>query len=302
MKKLLQLFILVILVLLLGQSHAFPKSISDVNKISGTASKSKDAVRCTLGTYANPPRFEDGRVDHKRLIAELKDLHANTYIWVVPPLHPEDWEALKLFLPLAHKAKLRVWVSIRPPSEPPIPQPFGTDYEKWAAELARLSLSEPSLVAWSIDDFSHNQKYFSPEHLSKVLAAASAINPKLAFVPCCYYKSMTPEFAATYGPLLSGILFPYRAESVGSNLKDPGQLENEMTKLRGLFGPEFQIYLDIYATAHSTLGATTPEYVKEVLSAGRKISNGVFIYKHQDPLKSLEKYRIIKEGFKSKSK
>ena len=288
---------LIFLVLVLSQSQASSNNMGHVTEVVHDPSKHKEAVRGTVGTYANPPRFEDGRVDHKRLIAELIDLHANTYIWVIPPKYPEDWEALKLFLPLARKAKLKVWVSLRPPSEPPIPHPFGTNYEKWATELARLSQKERSLVAWSIDDFSHNQKFFTPVYLGKLLAAASAINPKFAFVPCCYYKALTPEFAANYSNLLHGILFPYRAESVGANLKDAGQVAEEMTKLRGLFGLEFPIYLDIYATAHSKLGASTPEYVNEVLKVGRKIANGVFIYKHQDPLKSMAKYQIIKNGF-----
>ena len=292
-------FQLIFLVLVFSQSHVFSKNVSHVTEFVKSSSKHKETVRGTLGTYANPPRFEDGRVDHKRLIAELKDIHANTYIWVIPPTHPEDWEALKQFLPLANKAKLKVWVSLRPPSEPPIPQPFGTNYEKWATELAQMSLMEPCLVCWSIDDFSHNQKFFTLEYLGKILAAAHAINPKFAFVPCCYYKAITPDFASNYEHLLNGILFPYRAESVGSNLKDPGEVTNEMTRLRGLFGSEFKIYLDIYATAHSTLGATTPEYVKEVLSFGRRIADGVFIYKHQDPLKSKAKYQIIKNGFKN---
>lgn len=251
----------------------------------------------TLGTYANPPRFGNGIVDAKRLIAELKDLHANTYIWTIPPLHPEDWDALKIFLPLATKAKLKVWVSLRPPSEPPKPYPYGQNYEKWAEELATLSLKEKSLVGWSIDDFSHNQKFFTIEYLGKILASARAINPIFEFIPCCYYKAITPEFANSYKPLLNGILFPYRAESVGANLKDPGQAENEINKLREFFGSGFKIYLDIYATAHSKLGASTPEYVKEVLEAGRKAADGVFIYKHQDPETSAEKYRIIKNGF-----
>ena len=270
-----------------------------LNQSNATNNPSPKQKCRTLGTYANPPRFEDGRVDTKRLIAELKDLHANTYIWVIPPSHPEDWEALKIFLPLANKAKLKVWVSLRPPSEPPVPSPYGHNYEKWATELAMLSLKEKSLVAWSIDDFSHNQKFFTIEYLGKVLATAYTINPKFAFVPCCYYKAITPEFAKDYGHLLNGILFPYRAESVGSNLKDPGEAANEIKKLREIFGPEFKIYLDIYATAHSKLGPSTPGYVKEVLATGRRTADGVFIYKHQDPLTSADKYQIVKKGFKA---
>jgi len=249
-----------------------------------------------LGTYANAPRLENGRVDVKRLLAELKDIHANTYMWGLLR-DSNNLEDLKLFLPLAGKINLKVWVSILPPSEPPPSEPFRLNYKLWATEFAALSLSEPNLVAWSIDDFSHNQKFFTPEYLEKILTAARAINPKLAFVPCCYYKEMTPEFVTNYRHLLNGILFPYRAESVGANLKDPTHVRDEIAKFRELFGPKFPIILDIYASAHSRLGATTPEYVKEVLATALKTADGVLIYRHQDPVKSPAKYQIIKKGF-----
>jgi hypothetical protein len=54
----------------------------------------------------------------------------------------------------------------------------------------------------------------------------------------------------------------------------------------------------IYVTAHSRLGASTPEYVKDGLAAGRKYADGVFIYCNPDPVKSPEKYKIIKNGFR----
>jgi hypothetical protein len=55
--------------------------------------------------------------------------------------------------------------------------------------------------------------------------------------------------------------------------------------------------LDIYATAHSRLGATTPEYVEEAMSAGKRAADGVMIYTHQDPEQNPEKYQIIKRLF-----
>lgn len=294
MKRTLQL---IFLVLVLSQNHAFSQNISNDTIITKTCSKHKGALSGTLGTYANPPHFENGRIDQKRLIAELKDIHANTYNWLIRTRN-DDLESLKLFLPLARKAKLKVWATLVPPSEPPASEPFKLDYELWASALATLSLSEPNLVAWSIDDFVHNLKLYTPEYVIKFLAVACAINPKLAFIPCCYLKQITPSFVANYGPLLDGILFPYRAESVGANLQDASQVENEIAKLRVMFGPKFPIVLDIYASGHSRLGASTPEYVKEVLAAGLKTADGVLIFRHQDPVKFPAKYQIIKEGFR----
>ncbi|MFD2886106.1 hypothetical protein [Chitinophaga cymbidii] len=259
-------------------------------------------LKNTFGTYGAPPRQADGRVDQAKLLAELKDLHATTYHWLIWQ-NENDWEDLQLFLPLAAKEGIKVWVTVVPPSESkPIArfssEPFGMDYKRWAAEFARLSLKAPNLVAWSIDDFAHNLKTFTKAYTDSCLQAAENINPRLAFVPCVYYKQITPQFAATYGELLDGILFPYRAESAGANLTDPSKVGPEIASIRKLFRKDMPVFVDIYATAHSRLGASTPEYVKQVLDLSKQYADGVLIYCHQDPQKFSAKYNIIKEGFK----
>ena len=102
-----------------------------------------------------------------------------------------------------------------------------------------------------------------------------------------------------YGPLIDGILFPYRHESAGANLKDPSLVEPELSKIKAMVGPAFPVILDIYATAHSRLGATTPEYVEQAMIAGNRAADGVMIYCHQDPRSNSEKYIIIKRLFGS---
>ena len=295
-------FKIVILLLFIAQNQVFALDGAKNSKIAGYLNP-----RGAYGTYGNPPRMDNGRVDSHRLLFELKDIHADTYHWLIHE-KTTDWDDLKQFLPLARKAKIKVWVCLVPPSESkPIAklssEPYGLDYERWAIELATLSLTEPNLVVWSIDDFVHNLKFYTPEYLKKILGAAHAINPKLAFIPCCYYKQTTPAFVSEYIPLLDGILFPYRAESVGANLQDATKVEGEIVQLRKMFNnPDFPIYLDIYATAHSRLGASTPEYVKDVLTTGMKCADGVLIYRHQDPVKNAEKYQIVKKGFKRNQK
>ena len=175
---------------------------------------------------------------------------------------------------------------------------FRSDYERWAVEFAKLGLREPNLVGWSIDDFSANARViYTPERLKKMLYAARAINPRLAFVPCCYYKDITEKFVTTYQPLLDGMLFPYRHESGGANLKDASLVEVEVKKIKELTGPDFPIVMDVYASAHSSLGNTTPEYVRQVMASGRDCADGVMVYCHQDPKLYPEKYQIIKELF-----
>ena len=99
-------------------------------------------------------------MDVDRLIAELVDLHANTYSFCIHGYYT-DWDDLKLLLPRAREKGIRVWASVVPPSESPprtksYAEPFRLDYERWAVEFAKLSLQETNLVAWSIDDFTHN--------------------------------------------------------------------------------------------------------------------------------------------------
>ena len=80
-------------------------------------------------------------------------------------------------------------------------------------------------------------------------------------------------------------------------MKDPSLIEPELKKLKQLVGPSFPIVLDLYATAHSRLGATTPEYLEQAMTAGRRAADGVMIYCHQDPQKNAEKFQIVKRLF-----
>jgi hypothetical protein len=273
---------------------------SDGNEDNGRAIRAH-ALQNTFGTYCNAPRLKSGHVDIQRLTDELADAHANTYSFCIHNA-ATDWDDLQQFLPLAAKHGIRVWASLVPPSESPprthhYAEPFRLDYKKWAVEFARLSLRETNLVAWSIDDFTYNLKFYTPEYLKDMLGAAREINPRLAFLPCCYYKSITPAFVKDYQPLIDGILFPYRHESGGANLTDASLVGAEVGKIKGMTNPDFPILIDVYATAHSKLGKSTPEYVQQVMTAGKSCADGVLVYCRQDPMLNPEKYQIIKQLF-----
>lgn len=258
-------------------------------------------LRDVRATYCHAPRTADQRVDVDRLIDQLVELHANTYSFCIHG-YATDWDDLKLFLPRARQAHIRVWASLVPPSESPprtkaFAEPYRLDYERWGVEFAKLSLQETNLVAWSIDDFTHNLGFYTTNYLAKILQSSRRINPKLAFIPCSYYPKITPAFVQSYGPMMDGILFPYRHESAGANLKDPSLVESELKHIKAMVGPAFPVVLDIYATAHSRLGATTPEYVEAAMIAGHRAADGVMIYQHQDPEQNPEKYQITKRQF-----
>lgn len=259
------------------------------------------AVRGCFGTYAGVPRGKDRRVDVARLVGELGELKANTYSWLVHD-RATDWDDLKLFLPLARKDGIRVWVTLVPPSESPpnnrmFSEPFQLDYERWAVEIARLSVVEPNLVAWSIDDFTHNLKFYTPEKLRGIVDGARKINPKLAFVPCCYLRGIKPEFVAEYRDSLDGLLFPYRSESGKIGLTDASLVAAEVEKIRAMAGASLPVIVDVYATRHSTLGDSTPDYVRTVMSEARKSADGVMVYCHQNPITQKAKHGVIKDLF-----
>lgn len=265
------------------------------------AAKRAAVLRGTFGTYDAEPRRADGRVDVDRLVRELTAIKANTYNFLVWRA-ASDWEDLKLFLPRARAGHMRVWVTLVPPSESPphsreYSEPFRLDYQRWAVEIARLSLREPNLVAWSLDDFSYDKATFTPAYMQAMIGAAHRINPRLAFVPCLYYDHITRELAEKYRPFVDGILFPYRHESGKRNLSQWDTLEAELGRVRERFGNDRPVFLDVYATRHSQLNDSAPEYVEEVMKLGRRHADGVLIYCHQYEDQSPDKYRVIKKVF-----
>jgi hypothetical protein len=266
----------------------------------------RQALSHSFGTYGANLRTPDGHIDSQRLLADLVELHANTYNWLIGRA-ATDWNDLQTFLPLARKHGIRVWVTLLPPSESPpkskhsFSEPFRLDFEKWAAELAALSTREPALVAWSIDDFAYNLKTITPDRMGAIIAAQREKNPNFAFVPCVYYKQATPMFVKNYREFFDGILFPYRSESTKAGLTDATQVAPEVKTLKQRFGQDFPIIVDIYASRHSKLGASTPNYVEQVMKLAKPVADGVHIYTHQnksDP-KEREKYDVIQRVMSS---
>jgi hypothetical protein len=274
---------------------------SPVGDGSSAQQERVDRLRGCFGTYDAEPRKADGRVDVERLVAELVAIKANTYnflIWRAAT----DWEDFKLFLPRAREKHIKVWLTLVPPSESPphtreYSEPFRLDYQRWAVEIARLSVREPSLVAWSLDDFSYDSSTFTREYMLKMIGDSRRINPRLAFVPCLYYDHITQQLAEKYHPFVDGILFPYRHESGKRNLSQWETLEAEVARIKTRFGSALPVFVDVYATKHSQLNDSTPEYVEQVMKIGRRCADGVLIYQHQYEESSPGKYQIIKRLF-----
>jgi hypothetical protein len=261
-------------------------------------------LRGSFGTYDGEPRLPNGHVDLDLLLSELGEMKANTYNWLIWH-NTNDWADLKAFLPRARKAGINVWVTLVPPSESPprearFSEPFRLDYEQWAREIGRLSRHERNLVAWSIDDFVENRKFFTPRRVREMVQAACDGNPGVAFIPCCYLREITPAFAKDYAPMLRGVLFPYRAESEGTNLQDPSQVGAEVQKIRSVLGPAMLVFLDVYATPHASYpNGSSPAYIREVMARGRRCADGVMVYCHQGRKSYPEKFSVLEEQFQT---
>jgi hypothetical protein len=271
------------------------------------AAARRAALLHSYGTYAGDIRTADKHLDHQRLLAELSEMRATSYNYLIAGA-ATDWEDLHTLLPLAKEKGIRVWVTLLPPSESPphtkrYSEPFRLDYEKWAAELAELSTHEPALVAWSIDDFAYNVGVYTPEAMKKIIAAQRAKNPKFAFAPCIYYKHATPAFVAKYREFFDGILFPYRSESTKPGFQDADSVVAEVKTLKERFGSDFPIIVDIYATRHSKLGPSTPQYVEQVMKLAYPVADGVHIYRHQNKLdpSQREKFEIVERVMSSRA-
>lgn len=256
------------------------------------------ALRNCFGTYATPPRDAEQRVDDEALLNQLTALKANTYNWLIGA-RPTDWDDLQRFLPKARAAGIRVWVTVLPPSESRpghYSEPHRTDYLAWADAIGALSHREPALVAWSIDDFAHNLSTYTPEMTQSMVEQARSHSPRLAFIPCVYFRQMSAGFAQSYAGYLDAILFPFRNESVMPNLSDPTQVSSEVQQARAWFG-RMPVIIDVYSHPHSRLGSSTPEYVRDVMASARGCADGVMVYCHPSPSANEAKYEVVRHLF-----
>lgn len=174
-----------------------------------------------LADYDAELRRPDGRVDTAAMVQRLKELGVTTYYWLIAHA-ATDWDDLKLFLPEAAKAHIEVWAYLVPPSESApkysnlYPEPFRLDYQRWAEEIARLSLEHTNLTAWVIDDFYENHSLYTPAYVREMQQLAKRVNPHLKFLPLMYYWEINRKFADDYGNVIDGVVaaYPQSAEEI----------------------------------------------------------------------------------------
>jgi hypothetical protein len=256
----------------------------------------------TLGDYDAEPRRADGRVDIDKLLEQIRAAHLNTYDWLI--WHAAtDWDDLRAFLPWAAKNRIRVWVTLCPPTEQggtyPYSEPFRLDFVRWAEEIGRLSVEHSNLSALVIDDFCSNLSLFKPEYVNRISQTLRRNNPRVAFLPTIYYWTVAGVDAAayfksgsqrvapgkpmpelrklleSYGDAIDGIVFPY------AELESGDALAYQLDVCRKWLGPERFLITCLYAQGSSGSGGNkprTPDYLRKTLQIAHEKSDGIRIY------------------------
>ena len=189
-------------------------SLSATCALQGAPAEPTRSSPHPLADYDAELRLTNGRVDIPMMTRRLKELGVTTYYWLIAHAGT-DWEDLKLFLPEAEKAHIKVWPYLVPPSESApregtlYPEPFRLDYVRWAEEIARLSLQYTNLTTWVIDDFYENHTLYTPAYVREMQQHAKAINPRLAFFPLMYYGELNRRFAEEYRSVIDGVVAAY---------------------------------------------------------------------------------------------
>ncbi|MFB9468037.1 hypothetical protein ACFFR3_00885 [Nonomuraea salmonea] len=228
-----------------------------------------------LGTVGNLIREEQPRADGirhtdtKAIIAGLKAINANTYVY---PMAGDDvqWTDLRdEFLPAAAAAGIDVWVLVYSPSQAGccVSKPFRHDYVAWSREIAKLAASHPNLTGWTVDDYAYDLRTFTPAYLRQMRAAAEAISPDLRFVPTVYYPQFTDAFVAEQIPLMDGVIFPFRDEPY-RDTSWPWSLSHQVRQLaQRLPGTEIYLMPYAYPLSHAAQKPTV-SYVEAVTRKG----------------------------------
>lgn len=179
-------------------------------------------TRTIIADYAGEIREKAARsdgnlhVDTPTMIARLTELKINTYFFLI--WHsPSDWDDFRNeFAPAASKAGIDIWAYIVPPLEckPACSMPFGSDYIRWATEVARLSLAQPSVKGLGIDDYSSNASTFTPQYANQIYREAKSINPKCLIYPLLYWGGTfaSSSYFDRYAQAMDGFIFAYRDE------------------------------------------------------------------------------------------
>ncbi len=238
--------------------------------LSGSINAQKK-LKPLLGNYNSQPR-KNGHIDLNRLINGLKSLNADTYMFLING--ENDWADLKTFLPRASKEGISVWAYLRPPSETPpenpgdpYSEPYKNNYITWAKAIAELSIKNPNLIGYVIDDFWYNTpaykrgNLFSTYYIRQMVEAGKSINPQLKFYPLLYYRQIGLQFIDSLSTLIDGVVAAYPGQ-----IKDPETISDSLAILKAL-----SFTNDQYQVIMTSLPEATHSIKGDYIFASKKI-------------------------------
>ena len=247
-----------------------------------------------LGDYClNGVRTPEGRTDVPKLLAVLKEMRVTDYMHLVwkEKAYPHAWEDFQQMAPAFQKAGIRLWLYLTPPSESP-PEPFGSNYVRWATECALVAKQYPVIRGITLDDFNGNVKFFTPEYCRTMMAQARQLAPGLVLFVICYYGYADPFLAPhVKSGAIDGIIWPYyhphKNHHNTTNLypqavRYRAWLEEE-TRLGGRT-ERLPLIVMVYGSKIAKApDACTPPYVQECLTQGLRATregyaDGVMTY------------------------
>jgi hypothetical protein len=247
-----------------------------------------------IGDYAPTGVQRDGgRVDIPKLMDALRSIGARDYMHLVwgRPIQAEGWEDFKRLAPECQAVGIRLWLYLVPPSEPPAPEPFGADYERWAVECASVAEQFPCVAGLCIDDFNGNVDLFAPAYCRKMMAAARKIAPRLALLVVNYFGYYETMEEHVREGAVDGVVFPYFYPH--RNHSDTEALLPQVREFRawldgqaarGGLVRKIPLIVMVYATKHSqSSDAPGPAYVRRCLeigleATGKGLADGVVTY------------------------
>ena len=200
------------------------------NNSSGNSSVTTETPRGTIISdynFENKFRGPGGRIDDKALINRLVELGVNHYFYLIWH-RASDWKDFQEFARLAQQHNIKVWAHVVPPSGSTQSsfgrdsQPFRFNYERWAAETARLKNQYPVVQGLAIDDAGLNlpnsygshrgnsfNPTFTPRYLQSVRQSGRSVNGNFRLAATIYEGQFSQRFVRDYGSSIDVLMFAY---------------------------------------------------------------------------------------------
>lgn len=269
--------------------------VRENKKIREERAKTNPFYRGIVSAYSGMIYRQDSTPDIEAALSMILDLNVNCYTYLIHRYSEKELKALGEFCRRMREHDIEVWAYLVPPSEavPGYP-PFGLDYLKWAEEVAKISVEQPNLTLWMIDDFDGNLSFFTIDYTRQIYEKTKEINPNLLFGVCVYHESLDKFSRAGYLNYVDALLWGYQHSSF---------LYPECGIYPTTLPLEINDYLKtgkiaipcIYFTPHSSwpLNRPSKEYLKKAMEIAYEQAGICWVF--TTPMPGTFQYDVVKE-------